>query len=603
MPRPIVDEEECETNSVFHELPHQFAVCLITERTSFFPEHEKPEKSFERYFSDGDSGGLGSDDSDDDDDDDSDCSDRSKNSKDPEQGDGSKERPIKSSVVLPPKTVVTAPDGSTSNGTGVDTACGTAGSAWQVAPDEGDPVEQASRMNLRDWDPSLVIDKLYELKLMDEQVEDISHQFISMEGLMEKLPMNKKKATLLKTWKRRFFRAKDGWLYYYETSNRDRPSETIQLMGGNIIDLGNRVLGIDDGRGRYLMVRCPTEKEHGQWVVALESQTADNTKATYVRPALAAARHPKKFNIEVHLMGAIFSKVFQELKVKPTDYWVMLSTPQNLGDPLKQGLMQRLVDELNVAGVCMVQQALLSLYSYNATSGIIVDIGHRIEILPIFDGFVIEGGVARCPYGAQKVQESLTTSLLHLNYTFRSETEQLLVRYIMEQSCYVAIDYGPEEEFCKDQPQTIRTSVNLAKFKLPEGAYETVEHDLSRFKSPEGFFNVDLWEMDYPTLQKLIHRAIQTCPMDNRRHMWRAVFLSGGVSMLPGFAERLERELTKLAPPGVPVEVHAAPQRYHAAFVGACSVALMPQFEASAISREEWRKEGCRAFRKWQAPS
>ena len=63
-----------------------------------------------------------------------------------------------------------------------------------------------------------------------------------------------------------------------------------------------------------------------------------------------------------------------------------MSTPQNLGDPLKRGLMERLVDELNVAGVCMVQQALLSLYSYNTTSGIIVDIGHRIEILPIYDG-------------------------------------------------------------------------------------------------------------------------------------------------------------------------------------------------------------------------
>ena len=45
---------------------------------------------------------------------------------------------------------------------------------------------------------------------------DISHKFIGMEGLMEKLPMNKKKATLLKTWKRRFFRAADGWLHYYE---------------------------------------------------------------------------------------------------------------------------------------------------------------------------------------------------------------------------------------------------------------------------------------------------------------------------------------------------------------------------------------------------
>lgn len=38
------------------------------------------------------------------------------------------------------------------------------------------------------------------------------------------------------------------------------------------------------------------------------------------------------------------------------------------------------------------------------------------------------------------------------------------------------------------------------------------------------------------------------------------MFLSGGVTMLPGFSERLEGELTKLAPPGVPVEVST----YHA---------------------------------------
>jgi actin-related protein len=64
----------------------------------------------------------------------------------------------------------------------------------------------------------------------------------------------------------------------------------------------------------------------------------------------------------------------------------MLSTPQNLADSLKKGLMEQLVDKLNVKGVCMVQQSLLSLYSYKATSGIILDMGHRIEVLPIFEG-------------------------------------------------------------------------------------------------------------------------------------------------------------------------------------------------------------------------
>lgn len=40
------------------------------------------------------------------------------------------------------------------------------------------------------------------------------------------------------------------------------------------------------------MVRAPTEKEYGQWKVALESQTADNTRATYVRPVVHSPQHP-----------------------------------------------------------------------------------------------------------------------------------------------------------------------------------------------------------------------------------------------------------------------------------------------------------------------
>ena len=58
----------------------------------------------------------------------------------------------------------------------------------------------------------------------------------------------------------------------------------------------------------------------------------------------------------------------------------------DLSDNLRRNLMAVLVDHLQVAGVCMVQQALLSLYSYNTTSGIIVDVGETIEILPIYDG-------------------------------------------------------------------------------------------------------------------------------------------------------------------------------------------------------------------------
>ena len=110
-----------------------------------------------------------------------------------------------------------------------------------------------------------------------------------------------------------------------------------------------------------------------------------------------------------------------------------MSTPQNLADQLKGELFKCLVDKYKVQGICMVMQALLSLYSYNATSGIIVDIGQRMEILPIYEGFIIEGGVSRQSYGGQKVTDSLNSSLTANKYVYVTPVEQLIVRYIMEQ--------------------------------------------------------------------------------------------------------------------------------------------------------------------------
>ncbi|ESO89889.1 hypothetical protein LOTGIDRAFT_164583 [Lottia gigantea] len=542
--------------------------------------------------------------------------------------------------------------------------------------EDDDFVEVTPRMNLISWDPVKLLKKLYHVKLIEETAEDISYQYVSMEGFMEKLPMNKKKATLLKTWKRRFFKAKDGWLHYYESSNRDRPSDSLQLMGGKILemtDLGSRILGIDDGRGKFLMVRVPSDKEYGQWKLALDSQIADNTKAGYLQPVLYANPHPKKkvlvvdmgssairagllgeqaslpqlffpcvasvnkttgdiivgadaykpenrsnsnlvypvhpsnkidkFTIDWKVIKVLFQKIFTELKINPSQHWVMLSTPQSLGDNLKEGLMEVFINQYNMCGVCMVQQSLLSLYSYKATSGIIVDIGQRIEILPIYDGFVISGGVSRLPYGSDKIQNSLTQSLLENNYSFQSTIEQLIVKYIMEQSCYVASHYKNELSECKNADNKISTTVKLDGFDLPPTAYSEVKYDEGRFKSTEGLFDTDMWEMDFPNLHKLVFQAIQMCPMDNRRHMYRAIYLSGGVTMLPGFADRFKIELTKLAPPGVPIEVHASQNRYHAAYIGACSVAGMNEFEMMCIDKNQWKTEGKKAFRKWQAPT
>ena len=84
---------------------------------------------------------------------------------------------------------------------------------------------------------------------------------------------------------------------------------------------------------------------------------------------------------------------------------------------------------------------------------------------------MIEGGVSRCPYGSQKVVDSLKKALLETNFKFASEVELLVVKYIMEQSCYVAFDYRDEETIFETQRGKLKRDVNLEKLALPEGAY------------------------------------------------------------------------------------------------------------------------------------
>lgn len=44
--------------------------------------------------------------------------------------------------------------------------------------------------------------------------------YINIEGYLEKLPSGRKKATFWNAWKRRYFVAKDGVLYYYQVTFR-----------------------------------------------------------------------------------------------------------------------------------------------------------------------------------------------------------------------------------------------------------------------------------------------------------------------------------------------------------------------------------------------
>lgn len=87
--------------------------------------------------------------------------------------------------------------------------------------------------------------------------------------------------------------------------------------------------------------------------------------------------------------------------------------------------------------------------------------------------------------------------------------------------------------------------------------FRTLTLDAGRFQAPEGLFHPQAWGLDHPGVHRMVYKAIQECSMDARKTMARSVFLAGGLTMLPGFAERLREELAALLPPAAQPKVRA----------------------------------------------
>ena len=68
--------------------------------------------------------------------------------------------------------------------------------------------------------------------------------------------------------------------------------------------------------------------------------------------------------------------------------------------------------------------------------------------------------------------------------------------------------------------------------------------------------------------------------------------LSGGTSMYPGIAERMQKEMTALAPPTMKIKIIAPPERKYSVWIGGSILASLSTFQQMWISKEEYDESG-----------
>lgn len=215
-------------------------------------------------------------------------------------------------------------------------------------------------------------------------------------------------------------------------------------------------------------------------------------------------------------------------------------------------MAQVMFEKFNTPAMCVANQALLSIYACGRTDGFVFQSGENVsQAVPVFGGCILSHAIHQQNFGGHDLTNYLMELLGKSGYIYSASYD--IVRHIKENMCYVANDYV----------ETIDTATSHFEksYELPNGGNIKIGKEC--FQCPEALFQPHLMGQEFCGIHETIYNAIKGYEIFLRRTMFANIIISGGNTMFPGLANRVQKEIVSYNiianAPAVEVKVHAAP--------------------------------------------